>query len=72
MGKPGFVPGPVHVRCVLEKVALGQVCRRAIWFFPISVIPPVLHIPIYFICHRHYRPVMLSQITPALNKTHRQ
>jgi hypothetical protein len=36
-------PGSVHVGFVLDKVALGQVFPRVLWFSPVSFIPPLLH-----------------------------
>ena len=36
-------PGSVHVGIVVDKVALGQVFPRVLWFFPVNFIPPVLH-----------------------------
>jgi len=41
---PGFDPGTVYVRCVVDKMALGQVFHRVFQFFPVSIIPPMLHI----------------------------
>jgi hypothetical protein len=41
--RPGFDPGSMHVRFVVDKVALGQVFRRVRQFPPVSFIPPVLH-----------------------------
>jgi hypothetical protein len=41
--KPGFDPGSVHVGFVVHKVALGQVFLRALRFFPVNFIPPVLN-----------------------------
>ena len=39
----GFIPRPVHVGFVVDKVALGQVSLRVCRFFPVSIIPPMLH-----------------------------
>jgi hypothetical protein len=41
--RPGFDPGPVHVKFVVDKVTLGQVLPRVLRFSPVSFIPPVLH-----------------------------
>jgi hypothetical protein len=30
--RPGFAPGSFHVGFVVDKVALGQVCLRVLWF----------------------------------------
>jgi hypothetical protein len=39
----GSVPGQVHVRFVVDKVALGQVFLRVVGFPPVDFIPLVLH-----------------------------
>jgi hypothetical protein len=36
-------PGSFHVGFVDHKVALGQVFLQVLWFFPVSIIPLVLH-----------------------------
>jgi len=41
----GYSLRPVHVRYVLEKVALGQVFVRALMFSPVTIIPSQLHSP---------------------------
>jgi hypothetical protein len=41
--RPGFDPGSVHVGFMVDKVALGQVFPRVLWFSPVNFIPPVLH-----------------------------
>jgi hypothetical protein len=41
--RPRFDPGSVHVGFVVDKVALGQVFLRVLWFSPVNFIPPVLH-----------------------------
>jgi hypothetical protein len=38
-----FDPGSVHVGFVVDKVALGQVFPRVLWFSPVNFISPVLH-----------------------------
>jgi hypothetical protein len=45
--KPGLDPRPVHVRFVVDRVALGQVFHRVPWFSSVSIIPPVLHIHLH-------------------------
>jgi hypothetical protein len=40
---PGFDPGSVHVRFVVDKVALGQGFPRILWFYPVNFILPVVH-----------------------------
>jgi hypothetical protein len=39
-----FDPGPAHMRCVENKVTLGQDMFRVLLFWPVSMIPPMLHI----------------------------
>ena len=39
----GFNARPFHVWFVVEKVVLGQVSVRVLWFFPVIIIPLVLH-----------------------------
>jgi hypothetical protein len=39
----GFLPGPVHVGFVVDKVALGHFFIRFLRFSPVSIIPPLLH-----------------------------
>jgi hypothetical protein len=41
-----FNPGPVHVRFVVDELALGQVLLPVLRF-PVSIIPPVLHTHLY-------------------------
>jgi hypothetical protein len=41
--RPGFASGSVHVRFMVDKVALGQVFLRVLRFSPVSIIPPGLH-----------------------------
>jgi hypothetical protein len=43
----GFMPRSVHVEFVVDKVALGQVSFRVLWFFLVSIIPTWLFILIY-------------------------
>ena len=40
--RSGFDPRSPHVRYVVDQVALGQVLFRALLFFPIAIIPPLL------------------------------
>jgi hypothetical protein len=37
--RPGFDPGSVHVGFVVDKVVLGQVFLRLLWFSPVDFIP---------------------------------
>jgi hypothetical protein len=41
--KFGFIPRSVHMGHVEDRVVLEWVLLRALLFFPVSVIPPVLH-----------------------------
>ena len=38
-----FDPVSVHVGFVVDKVALGQVFPRVLRFYPVNLIPPMLH-----------------------------
>jgi hypothetical protein len=40
--RPGFAPGSIHVGCVVDKVALGQVFLRVPQLSPVNIIPPSL------------------------------
>jgi hypothetical protein len=42
--RPGFMPRLVHTGFVVDKVALGQVFVRVLWFFHVSIIPLMFHI----------------------------
>jgi hypothetical protein len=37
---PGFAPSSIHVRFVVEKVALEKVFLRILLFSPVNIIPP--------------------------------
>jgi hypothetical protein len=41
--RSGFDPGSVRVGFVVDKVALGQACPRVLRFYPVNLIPAVLH-----------------------------
>jgi hypothetical protein len=47
-------PRLVHVGFVVDKMAVGQVCLQVLWFSQISIIPPMLHTRISFVCHQRY------------------
>ena len=38
-----MITGLVHVEFVVEKVAMGQVCLLVLRYFPIGIIPLMLH-----------------------------
>lgn len=40
--KPGFLPRPVHVGFMVDKVVV-EVILRVLWFSPVSVITVMLH-----------------------------
>jgi hypothetical protein len=42
--RPGFDSRPIHVRFVIDRVALGQVFLRILQFLSVSIISLVLHI----------------------------
>jgi hypothetical protein len=44
---PGFAPGSIHVRFMVDKVALGQVFLWVLRFSPVDIIPPSFSILIY-------------------------
>ena len=41
--RPGFDPRPVHVRFVVDKVALGQAFLRVLRFIHVRIIPQLIH-----------------------------
>jgi len=45
--RPGFDLGSVYVRCVVDKLAMGQVFHRVFQFFPVIIILPTLHIHLH-------------------------
>jgi len=52
--RPGFDPGPVRVRFVVDKVALGQAVLRVLRFSPVIILP---------IFHTHHLNVTLNRRT---------
>jgi hypothetical protein len=52
---PGFDPGAVHVRYMVDGVAPGNVFPWLLRYFPVSVIPPVLHAHTYSFTRRSYQ-----------------
>jgi hypothetical protein len=44
----GFPPGRVHVRYVVDKVAMGEVSLRILVLSPVGIIPPMLHAHSFF------------------------
>lgn len=55
--RPQFHPGPVYVGFVMDKVTTGQTILRARRCSPISIIPPVLKIPVI------HQPLMQHNLT---------
>jgi hypothetical protein len=57
-----FDPGSAHVGFLVDKVALGQVFPRVLWFSPVNFIPQMLHYKekrkklIIFITGLHKKP----------------
>ena len=41
--KPGFDPSLVRLGFAVDKVVVGQVYLRVLRFFPVNIIPPVVH-----------------------------
>jgi hypothetical protein len=60
--RPGFAPRSVRVGFVVDKVALGQVFLRVLRSYPVSIIPPLLHI------HSH-RPSYRDTVSPHRSDT---
>lgn len=56
----GFTPRSVHVRFMVDKVALGQAFLQVLWFSPVHIIPPSLLIHLYIICRMVNGPVRRS------------
>jgi len=52
---PGFDPKTVHVRWVVDKVALERVFLRVLQFLPVTVTPPELH------THLHLHDFLITQ-----------
>jgi hypothetical protein len=48
-----LAPSSVHVEFVMDKVALGQVFLRFLRFYPVKIIPPLLHIHSYIFWWLH-------------------
>ena len=44
--KPGFDPRTIHVRPVMDQMALVQVSLPVLQLSPVSIIPPTLHTPL--------------------------
>ena len=53
--RPGFDSSPIHVRFVIDRVALGQVFLRILQFLPVSIISLILHI------HSEFNSPLLSE-----------
>ena len=47
---PNFDTRSVHMRFIVDKVALWQVFLPALLFSPVSIIPPILHTHLHLIC----------------------
>jgi hypothetical protein len=39
--KPGFDPRPVHMKFIVDRVALGQAILQVLQFSPVSITPPI-------------------------------
>ena len=50
---PGFNSRPVHVRFVLNNVALGHLFLQVLRFYPVNIIQPVLHTRSFIYDQRH-------------------
>jgi hypothetical protein len=58
--RPGFDPGPIRVRFMVDQVVLDQVADQAIWFCSVSIIPPKLHTNLHLHATRIWRTVEWS------------
>ena len=45
--RPGFATRPVYVGLVVERVTLGRIFVRVLWFSAVIVIPPIVIIISY-------------------------
>ena len=43
----GFLPRPLHVEFMVDKVAIEEVFLRVLWFSPVSISPFMLHTHLY-------------------------
>ena len=52
-GEQSSIPQKVCVGFIVDKVILGQVFLRVLWFYPVSIIPQKLpiHPLIYYRCY---------------------
>jgi hypothetical protein len=50
--RPKFDPKPVHVQFLVDEVALGQVVLSVLRIPSVSMISPMFHTRMAFICHR--------------------
>jgi hypothetical protein len=64
--RPRFAPRSVHMRLVVDKIALRQVCLWALWFYPVIIVSPWLSILIYDLGMNH-RPLMATVGKRSLN-----
>jgi len=51
---PNFIPRAVHMRSVVDNMALGYVLAQILWFFPTQYHFTNILYHILFICHWHY------------------
>jgi hypothetical protein len=61
--RPQFDPGPLYVRFVVDKVALGQIFLIVLRISPVSIISPVLH------THFHIHVALTSRTARRSVKT---
>lgn len=43
----GFDPGPIHVRFVVDQVALERILFRLLGFSPVIIFPPMFHVRLH-------------------------
>ena len=72
----GFDPWPVHVRCVVNKVALELILLQVIRFVPVSIRHPMLHVQLRVInpypTAFPYGNGMVLHFLPATREQHDQ
>jgi hypothetical protein len=64
--RPRFARRSVHVRLVVDKIALRQVCLWVLWFYPVIIVSPWLSILMYDLGMNH-RPLMATAGKRSLN-----
>jgi len=58
----GFDPRSLRPRLMFGKLVLKPVCLQVLHFYPISIIPPVLRIYIFYIYHRWHITLSIESL----------